>query len=122
MIKVRNLVAKYGDLLVLDDVSLEVNPQEVMVIMGQSGCGKSTFLRHLIGLQRPVSGTVEIDGRDITQMSEDGVPPLLPERRRAVPERRALQQHDRGPERLPFRCRSTPASRSPSSTSSWSSS
>jgi len=71
MIKVRNLVAKYGDLLVLDDVSLEVKPQEVMVIMGQSGCGKSTFLRHLIGLQRPVSGTVEISGRDITAMSEE---------------------------------------------------
>ncbi len=71
MIKVHNLVAKYGDLLVLDDVSLEVKPQEVMVIMGQSGCGKSTFLRHLIGLQRPVSGKVEIDGRDITQMSEE---------------------------------------------------
>ena len=49
MIKVQNLVAKYGDYVVLNDVSLEVNPQEVMVIMGQSGCGKSTFLRHLIG-------------------------------------------------------------------------
>jgi phospholipid/cholesterol/gamma-HCH transport system ATP-binding protein len=70
MIKVRNLVAKYGKLVVLDDVSLEVRPQEIMVIMGQSGCGKSTFLRHLIGLQRPASGKVEINGRDITTMSE----------------------------------------------------
>ena len=52
MIKVRNLVAKYGDYVVLNDVSLEVNPQEVMVIMGQSGCGKTTFLRHLIGTDR----------------------------------------------------------------------
>jgi len=70
MIKVEHLVAKYGDHVVLDDVSLEVRPQEVMVIMGQSGCGKSTFLRHLIGLQKPASGKVEINGRDITKMPE----------------------------------------------------
>jgi phospholipid/cholesterol/gamma-HCH transport system ATP-binding protein len=70
MIKVQNLVAKYGDNVVLNDVSLEVNPEEVMVIMGQSGCGKSTFLRHLIGLQRPASGSVEINGVDITKMTE----------------------------------------------------
>ena len=69
MIKVRNLVANYGNHVVLNDVSLEVNPQEVMVIMGQSGCGKTTFLRHLIGLQKPASGSVEINGQDITTMS-----------------------------------------------------
>jgi phospholipid/cholesterol/gamma-HCH transport system ATP-binding protein len=70
MIKVSNLVAKYGDTVVLNDISLEVRPQEVMVIMGQSGCGKSTFLRHLIGLQKPASGKVEINGRDVAKMSE----------------------------------------------------
>jgi len=70
MIKVEHLVAKYGDHVVLDDVSLEARPQEVMVIMGQSGCGKSTFLRHLIGLQKPASGKVKINGRDITKMPE----------------------------------------------------
>ena len=70
MIKVEHLVAKYGDYVVFDDISLEVRPQEVMVIMGQSGCGKSTFLRHLIGLQKPASGKVEINGQDITKMSE----------------------------------------------------
>ena len=69
MIKVRNLVAGYGKSIVLDDISLDVAPHEIVVIMGQSGCGKSTFLRHLIGLQRSVSGTVEINGTDITKMS-----------------------------------------------------
>jgi len=69
MIKVRDLVAAYGDNIVLDGVSLDVQPQEIMVIMGQSGCGKSTFLRHLIGLMRPVSGTIEIDGRAVTDLS-----------------------------------------------------
>ncbi len=70
MIKVRNLVAAYEDTVVLEGVSLDVQDGEILVIMGQSGCGKSTFLRHLIGLQKPVSGTVEMDGAEITSMSE----------------------------------------------------
>jgi phospholipid/cholesterol/gamma-HCH transport system ATP-binding protein len=69
MIKVRDLVAAYGRNLVLSGISLDVAPREILVIMGQSGCGKSTFLRHLIGLQRPVSGSVEINGTDISHMS-----------------------------------------------------
>jgi len=69
MIKVSNLVAAYGNTTVLHGISLSVEHEEIMVIMGQSGCGKSTFLRHLIGLQAPVSGSVEIDGKDITKMS-----------------------------------------------------
>jgi phospholipid/cholesterol/gamma-HCH transport system ATP-binding protein len=40
-----------------------------MVIMGQSGCGKSTFLRHLIGLQKPAAGSIQIDGRDLATMN-----------------------------------------------------
>lgn len=70
MIKVRNLVAGYDNTAVLEDISLEVNPQEILVVMGQSGCGKSTFLRHLIGLQKPLSGTVEIGEMNVTEMTE----------------------------------------------------
>ncbi len=70
MIEVRNLVAGYDDTVVLRDISLHVEPREIVVIMGQSGCGKSTFLRHLIGLQKPLSGTVEIEGMDVTRMTE----------------------------------------------------
>ncbi|MFO8008404.1 MAG: ABC transporter ATP-binding protein [Candidatus Brocadiia bacterium] len=70
MIKVRDLAASYGDNVVLEGISLDVEPEEILVIMGQSGCGKSTFLRHLIGLQKPLSGSVEVDGRDVTKMSE----------------------------------------------------
>ena len=69
MIRVRNLMAGYGSNLVLDNISLEVAPHEIIVIMGQSGCGKSTFLRHLIGLQRPRAGSVEIDGTDVARMN-----------------------------------------------------
>jgi len=70
MIEVRDLVAAYGETVVLKGVSLKVRPQEILVIMGQSGCGKSTFLRHLIGLKRPAAGTVKIDGADVSRMSE----------------------------------------------------
>ncbi len=69
MIRVHNLVAAYGKTEVLHGVSLSVEPQEILVIMGQSGCGKSTFMRHLIGLQRPVSGAVEVNGQDLAEMS-----------------------------------------------------
>jgi phospholipid/cholesterol/gamma-HCH transport system ATP-binding protein len=60
MIRVRNLIAKYGDTVVLDNISLDVYPREILVIMGQSGCGKTTLLRHMIGLQRPASGSIEM--------------------------------------------------------------
>lgn len=69
-IEVRNLVAAFGEHVVLRDVSLDVAPGEIMVIMGGSGSGKSTFLRHLLGLLKPTSGRVKLLGTDITQASE----------------------------------------------------
>ncbi len=69
MIEVRDLVATYGQSVVLENVSLRVEPREIMVIMGQSGCGKSTLLKHMIGLLKPASGTVTIGGTDLTTMS-----------------------------------------------------
>jgi phospholipid/cholesterol/gamma-HCH transport system ATP-binding protein len=68
-LSVRNLVAHYDDLLVLDDISLDVMPGETMVILGGSGCGKSTFLRCLIGLHKPTEGEILVDGVNITDLS-----------------------------------------------------
>ena len=68
-ISARNLVAHYGELLVLDDISVDVMPGETMVILGGSGCGKSTFLRCLIGLHKPTSGEILHDGVEITGLS-----------------------------------------------------
>lgn len=68
-IAVRNLVAHYGDKLILNGISLDVMPGETMVIVGGSGCGKSTFLRCVIGLHNPTEGEILIDGADITKMS-----------------------------------------------------
>jgi phospholipid/cholesterol/gamma-HCH transport system ATP-binding protein len=71
MIKVENLVASYGDVEVLHGISLEVKEGEILTVMGQSGCGKTTFLRHLMGLQKPESGAVVIGDLDLTSMTED---------------------------------------------------
>jgi phospholipid/cholesterol/gamma-HCH transport system ATP-binding protein len=70
IISVRNLVNKFGRQVVHDGVSLDVMPGEVLGIVGGSGTGKSVLLRTMLGLQRPSSGQVLIEGRDITQMSE----------------------------------------------------
>jgi phospholipid/cholesterol/gamma-HCH transport system ATP-binding protein len=71
IIRVEHLVAGYGDKTILDDVSLEVRRGERFVIVGGSGCGKTTLLRHMIGLQQPAAGRVAIDGEDITRADED---------------------------------------------------
>ena len=70
MIDVENVTAAYGDTDVLHGISLHVNKGEIMVIMGQSGCGKTTFLRALMGLHRPKSGTVRIGELDLTKMTD----------------------------------------------------
>ncbi|HKX09889.1 MAG TPA: amino acid ABC transporter ATP-binding protein [Stellaceae bacterium] len=64
-LEVRNLASAYGPLKVLEDVSLTLAKGEVMALIGPSGSGKSTVLRVLMGLTRPVSGTVLIDGEAI---------------------------------------------------------
>ncbi len=66
IIQVKDLVAGYGEDIILDRISFEVYEGEIFVILGGSGCGKSTLLKHLIGLIDPYSGQVIIDGDDIT--------------------------------------------------------
>src|SRR5437867_4351200 len=70
IIEVNNLVRKFGDRTVLDEISFEVHRGETLVIMGGSGCGKSTLLRHMIGSMNPTSGFVKLFGEEITTMKE----------------------------------------------------
>lgn len=70
---VDHLVTYYDERLILDDVSLQVPRGEVLVILGGSGCGKTTLLRHMIGLLRPYSGSIYIKGQDITALNEDAM-------------------------------------------------
>ena len=70
IIQVRDLVAGYGEEIILDHISFDVYRGEILVIAGGSGCGKSTLLKHMIGLNQPYSGNVIIDGDDITSCDE----------------------------------------------------
>ncbi len=70
IIEVNNLVRRFGDRAVLDELSFNVQRGETLVIMGGSGCGKSTLLRHMIGSMRPTSGSVRLFGEEISGMKE----------------------------------------------------
>ena len=65
MIEVKRLTKTFDDRKVLDAVDLTVNTGETMVIIGRSGCGKSVLLKHIMGLMKPDSGTVVVDGQEI---------------------------------------------------------
>jgi phospholipid/cholesterol/gamma-HCH transport system ATP-binding protein len=71
VISVKNLVKNFGPRRILNGVSLDIYQGETLVVMGGSGCGKSTFLRHLIGSLKPDSGEVWMFGHDIAKASED---------------------------------------------------
>ncbi|HEX3066675.1 MAG TPA: ABC transporter ATP-binding protein, partial [Dongiaceae bacterium] len=59
----------FGPLTVLHELSLSVTPGEFMVLLGPSGCGKTTALRMIAGLESVTSGSIRIDGRDVTDVA-----------------------------------------------------
>ncbi len=65
VISVRHVSVAYDGTPILDDISFEVFPGEVFAILGGSGCGKSSLLRQMIGLEQPAQGQILIKGRDI---------------------------------------------------------
>ncbi len=70
MIETRELTKSFGSKAVLRGVSLAVEQGETLVVLGRSGCGKSVILKHLIGLMKPDSGEVLVDGEPITGLPE----------------------------------------------------
>ena len=71
IIKVENLVKKFGDITVLNGISDEIKKGEVVVIVGPSGSGKSTYLRSLNLLEEPTDGKIYFEGIDITDPKTD---------------------------------------------------
>ena len=75
MIKARNIIKSYRNgesrFQVLKDISLDIEDNDFVVILGASGSGKSTFLNVISGLERPDSGKVFYDGKDITALSDN---------------------------------------------------
>ena len=73
VIQTRELIKRFGTQTVLKGVNLDVRKGETMVVMGGSGCGKSTILRMMIGSLMPTSGSVELFGQDLSQLDESSL-------------------------------------------------
>jgi phospholipid/cholesterol/gamma-HCH transport system ATP-binding protein len=66
-VSVRDVVVSYAGRRVLDGINLDISRGETMVLLGGSGSGKSTLLRQLIGLERPQSGQILVNGLDLSK-------------------------------------------------------
>jgi phospholipid/cholesterol/gamma-HCH transport system ATP-binding protein len=73
VVSVRNLTKRFGRLLVLEDVSLDIKRGKTTVVIGPSGCGKTVLIKHLIVLLRPTSGEVYFKDKRIDNMPEEEV-------------------------------------------------
>lgn len=63
----------FGPKTILKDVSFKIGTGEIMFILGKSGMGKSVTLKHIVGVLKPDSGSVYVDGSDVTRLDEDGL-------------------------------------------------
>ncbi len=70
LIALKNVTKKFGDKVVLDDISLSFEKGKTTVVIGPSGCGKTVLIKHLIALMRPSEGEVYFKGRRIDDLSE----------------------------------------------------
>jgi phospholipid/cholesterol/gamma-HCH transport system ATP-binding protein len=73
MIRCKNVWKRYGSIPVLKGLNLEVNSGEILVIVGRSGVGKSVLLRHLIGIEKPDLGTIEVAGVEISACKKNEI-------------------------------------------------
>jgi ABC-type glutathione transport system ATPase component len=82
LLKVRDLKKHYpieegvlrrqvGTVRAVDGVHLDIYPGDIHAIVGESGCGKSTFLETVLGLEDPTEGTIEFQGKDLAELSKD---------------------------------------------------
>ncbi|MBU4486566.1 MAG: ATP-binding cassette domain-containing protein, partial [Candidatus Delongbacteria bacterium] len=79
IIEIKNLTAKYDDSIILEDISLSIKRGEIFVILGSSGGGKTTLLKHIIGLLKPIKGEINIFGKNILAMELEEFEEILKE-------------------------------------------
>jgi iron(III) transport system ATP-binding protein len=70
-IQLENITKRFGDLTVVDQISLTIQAGELFFLLGPSGCGKTTLLRCLAGFYVPEQGSIQIGDRDVTSLSPD---------------------------------------------------
>ncbi len=73
VIRLRGVVTRIGDRLIHDHLDLDVHRGEIMAVVGGSGSGKSVLLRSIVGLMRPNGGSIEVLGRDVLGLDEEGM-------------------------------------------------
>ncbi|MBW2478867.1 MAG: ABC transporter ATP-binding protein [Deltaproteobacteria bacterium] len=100
MLKVSEIDVYYGDMQALRNVSIEVNPVEVVSVIGSNGAGKSTLLKTVSGMLRPRTGTITLDGGQISQappskIVEKGIS-HVPEGRQIFPTMTVLENLELG--------------------------
>ncbi|NIO11791.1 MAG: ATP-binding cassette domain-containing protein [Deltaproteobacteria bacterium] len=89
MLVLEQVNAYYGDVHVLKDVSLRLATGEILGLLGRNGAGKTTTLRAIMGLVKPRSGTIQLDGRELTRLDPHDIPrcgiAYVPQGRRLFP-------------------------------------
>ncbi len=70
IIEISKLVSGYGDRIILNGVDLDIFENEIFIILGSSGGGKTTLLKHIIGLLKPFSGDIKVFGKSIINLEE----------------------------------------------------
>ena len=78
-IEIKNVVKRYGDVTAVNGVSLSIDQGELFCLLGGSGCGKTTLLRMLAGLEMPNEGSIFIGGQDVTLVRLDGYGERMPD-------------------------------------------
>jgi phospholipid/cholesterol/gamma-HCH transport system ATP-binding protein len=77
IVEVRNMTAGYGEKVILHDISFELRRGEILALIGGSGCGKSTVIRTLVGLLKPMKGVVRVFGQDPSLLEDEERIPFL---------------------------------------------
>ena len=100
MLKVSEIDVYYGDMQALRNVSIKVDPGEVVSVIGSNGAGKSTLLKTVSGMLRPRTGAISLDGREISQappskIVENGIS-HVPEGRQIFPTMTVLENLEMG--------------------------
>ncbi len=90
LMKISDLRVTYGVIKAIDEVNVEVQPREIVSIIGANGAGKTTLLKTIAGLLRPAKGQIEYQGENITKQRPDRIVRLgiglVPEGRRVFPD------------------------------------